>query len=340
MSKKDPREFLSEIGEKTRNVFSKNSNNQSNDPGQEPLWKKIGIYTLLVLLFIAIVGLTTFSIGIYGFKWDNRPAQIAKQIVPYPAAIVGFKSISIYQVKKEAAHIEHFYQKSGATQGNIPNTEIVNNQVLDRLIEDQIISNLTRKYEVKVESKEIDDQYAQIVKENGGEKKIESLLSDLYDLTVPEFKLLIEKQLQREKMQQKYEDELRLKAQARHILIKVDPKAKKAEVTKARKQAQSILAKVNKKGANFANIAKKNSQDKATKNKGGELPWFGKGDMIKEFEKAAFALEPGDISKLVKTTYGYHIILLEDKRGEVAENFTDWIDSLKKSWMVWKFIQW
>jgi len=340
MSKKDPKEFLSEIGEKTKNVFSQSPDDQSKDPSKGPLWQKIGVYALFILLFIAVVGLATFSVGIYGFKWDNRPAQIAKQIVPYPAAIVGFKAVSVYQVEKEAGHIEHFYQKSGATQGNVPNTEVVNNQVLDRLIEDQIISNLTRKYGVKVEKKEIDDQYAQIVKENGGEKKIESLLSDLYDLTVPEFKLLIEKQLQREKMQQKYEDELRLKAQARHILIKVAPKAKKADVNKARKQAQSILAKVNKKGANFANIAKKNSQDKATKNKGGQLPWFGKGDMVKEFEKAAFNLEPGDISKLVKTTYGFHIIQLEDKRGEVEENFTDWIDSLKKSWMVWKFIQW
>lgn len=91
---------------------------------------------------------------------------------------------------------------------------------------------------------------------------------------------------------------------ARHILI-----ATSASVTDAQAKAKADnLVKELRAGADFATLAKANSDDPGSKTKGGDLGWFGKGQMVPEFEKAAFSLPPGQISDPVKTSYGYHII--------------------------------
>ena len=105
---------------------------------------------------------------------------------------------------------------------------------------------------------------------------------------------------------------------ARHILIKVpQPEAGKPvdekAVEEARKKAEGLLKQL-KAGANFEELAKKNSDDKTTASEGGALPWFQRGAMVPEFEQAAFSLPKGQISDLVKTTFGFHIIRVDDKR--------------------------
>ena len=96
---------------------------------------------------------------------------------------------------------------------------------------------------------------------------------------------------------------------ASHILLKTEGK----DDATVKKQAQELLAKV-KAGADFAELAKKNSQDESSAVKNGDLDFFGKGQMVPEFDKVAFSLQPGQISDLVKTQFGYHIIKVTDKR--------------------------
>ena len=88
---------------------------------------------------------------------------------------------------------------------------------------------------------------------------------------------------------------------ARHILVKDEAKAK---------EIADKLAK----GGDFAALAKENSEDPGSKDNGGDLGYFSKGQMVPEFETAAFALEKGKISAPVKSNFGFHIIKLEDKR--------------------------
>ena len=88
---------------------------------------------------------------------------------------------------------------------------------------------------------------------------------------------------------------------ASHILLKTE------------KEAQDVLAQL-KAGGNFEELAKKYSTDPAGA-KGGDLGWFGKGSMIPEFEKAAFALKEGQTSGIIKTKFGYHIVKLTGKRS-------------------------
>jgi len=100
---------------------------------------------------------------------------------------------------------------------------------------------------------------------------------------------------------------------ARHILIKVAEDAPEEEVAQARSRIEEIKKKLDE-GADFAELAKEYSEDEGTAEKGGDLGWFQRGQMVKEFEEAAFALQPGEISEPVRSKYGFHIIKLEDRR--------------------------
>jgi len=96
---------------------------------------------------------------------------------------------------------------------------------------------------------------------------------------------------------------------ASHILLKTEGKDEAA----VRKQAEAVLAKV-KAGGDFAALAKQYSED-GSKDNGGDLDFFGRGAMVKEFEDAAWALQPGQVTDLVKSPFGFHIIKLTDKRA-------------------------
>ncbi|MGZ5277207.1 MAG: peptidylprolyl isomerase [Caldimonas sp.] len=108
---------------------------------------------------------------------------------------------------------------------------------------------------------------------------------------------------------------------ASHILVKADKDAPKAEREKARAKAESLLAEVKKDPSKFAEIAKKNSDDEGSAAKGGDLDFFGRGAMVKPFEDAAFALKPGEISGVVESDFGYHVIKLDAARGGEKKSF-------------------
>jgi peptidyl-prolyl cis-trans isomerase D len=106
------------------------------------------------------------------------------------------------------------------------------------------------------------------------------------------------------------------RAHVRHILIKtVDRPA--SEVPSLQKKAEELLAKL-KGGADFAELAKKNSEDPGSAEKGGDLGWITRGQTVPEFEKAAFSLNLKELSGLIKTEYGFHIIqVLEREQARV-----------------------
>jgi peptidyl-prolyl cis-trans isomerase D len=99
---------------------------------------------------------------------------------------------------------------------------------------------------------------------------------------------------------------------ARHILIKLPPAADEKARAAARTNAEDVLAKV-KKGADFAKLAQDVSEDPGTAGKGGDLGLFSRGHMVPAFDAAAFALEPGAVSDVVETPFGFHIIKVEEK---------------------------
>jgi peptidyl-prolyl cis-trans isomerase D len=108
---------------------------------------------------------------------------------------------------------------------------------------------------------------------------------------------------------------------ASHILISAPASAPAAEREKARAKAQQLLAEVKKAPGTFADVARKNSQDPGSAEKGGDLDFVTRGAMVKPFEDAMFALRKGEISDVVETEFGYHIIQLNDIKPAVIQPF-------------------
>jgi peptidyl-prolyl cis-trans isomerase D len=119
-----------------------------------------------------------------------------------------------------------------------------------------------------------------------------------------------------------------------HILLMTVGKTD-AEVEEIRKKPEDLLKQA-KKGGNFEDLAKKNSEDPGTKDKGGDLGWIVQGQTVAEFEKAAFSLPKGSISDLVKTQYGFHIIKVLDKETAHTKTFDEVKDSIRAPLMLSK----
>ena len=110
---------------------------------------------------------------------------------------------------------------------------------------------------------------------------------------------------------------------ASHILIKAEKDASAAERQKAKAKAEALLAEVRKTPAAFAELARKNSDDPGSAAQGGDLDFFGRGQMVKPFEDTAFALKSGETSGLVETDFGFHIITLTAVRGGQSKPFEE-----------------
>ncbi len=133
----------------------------------------------------------------------------------------------------------------------------------------------------------------------------------------------IARQVTAEKLQKRYEERLKQmpseeEVHARHILVSTEDEAK------------ALIADI-KKGAAFDKLAKEKSTDKASGAEGGDLGWFKKSDMVKEFADAAFNLKKGELTETpVKTQFGYHVIKVEDRRKAPPPAFEEMADQLKE----------
>jgi peptidyl-prolyl cis-trans isomerase C len=116
---------------------------------------------------------------------------------------------------------------------------------------------------------------------------------------------------------------------ARHILVAVKPNATEEEKKAALKKAEDILEKA-KKGEDFAKLASEYSDDPGSKAKGGDLGFFTQGSMVGKFEQAAFTLKPGEISPVVETEFGYHIIKVEERKAAEQQPY----DAVKEQVMA------
>ena len=211
--------------------------------------------------------------------------------------------------------------------------------VLDQMINTELLAQNAEKEGIKVTDKEIQGSYNDLKTYVNSDEAIKSAAEDLGisdDFLKQQAKLSLLIQKSQEKFykeekvsdseMKKYYDEhideyKKDEVEASHILIKTTDDNNKplseAEQKKAKAKAEKVLKEV-KAGGDFAELAKKYSQDPGSASQGGSLGAFGKGMMVKEFEDAAFGMEPGEVSDLVKTDFGYHIIKVTDRIKETT----------------------
>jgi peptidyl-prolyl cis-trans isomerase D len=127
-----------------------------------------------------------------------------------------------------------------------------------------------------------------------------------------------------------HQDQFRQAEQRRasHILITVEKNAPVAAVKSAEDKAVDLLARLRKTPGEFAALAKQYSQDPGSAAKGGDLDWFGRGSMVKPFEDAAFSLQEGSLSDLVRSDFGFHIIRVTGVRQEQVRPLAEVRDAI------------
>ena len=295
-------------------------------------WKIIFVVILVVILFIFFTCSIVFAIGMYRYDWSGKSAKIAMKTLPYPAAIVGLDIVTMNEFYQELSYVEHFYEKTGQQP---PEESVLKKQILDQLIERNILEHQARRYNIAVSGSEVDEEFQKIADENGGAEEVEKILTELYGLSINNFKILIRAQLLKEKLR----DEIPVQRKAKHILLKWTSKdgSKKRKAQVAR--LERIKSAIKKGKTTFEKMAKRYSQDVATKNKGGDLGWVQRGQMVEEFEKALFELKKDEISDIVKTKFGYHLIKVEDIKGKIDMSFVDWIEEITKNTKTWRLVK-
>jgi len=213
-----------------------------------------------------------------------------------------------------------------------PDAEI-ENKILQDLINAKLVEQKARKMNLKT-----DKQFQNQLKEHINSFALTKMYQDLVpsQVTVSELDIRVYYEENKEKMFKQPEE-----IKASHILISVEEdttiRDAKKRAKKADKEAQKRVKELQKrikKGDDFAELAKKFSKDTATREKGGDLGYFPRGKMVTEFDQVAWDMEVGKISEPVKTKFGYHIILVVDKRAEgyqpLDENLSQAIQSRLK----------
>jgi foldase protein PrsA len=203
---------------------------------------------------------------------------------------------------------------------------------LDQLITERLLEQEAAKANVKVTDEDIEKEIADIKKQFPSEDQFNMILAQ-NGMTLDTLKeqmqtqLLISKifepqiEISEESMKKYFEDNKQMfekpeEIKASHILVD------------SKEEAEKILAEL-KNGGDFAKLAKENSKD-GSKDQGGDLGYFPRGKMVPEFEEVAFTLEPGAISDVVKSEFGYHIIKVTDKKPAQAANFEENKADIKK----------
>jgi peptidyl-prolyl cis-trans isomerase D len=116
---------------------------------------------------------------------------------------------------------------------------------------------------------------------------------------------------------------------ARHVLVRVPEDADAETEAAARERIDAIVERI-REGADFVDLALEVSEDPGSKDEGGDLGFFPRGRMVEPFEEAAFSLEPGVISEVIRTSHGFHLIRVEEKRAAMVEPFEEVQDQIAR----------
>lgn len=206
--------------------------------------------------------------------------------------------------------------------------------ILNELVSAELLYQASQKAGLGNLSKEVDSQLENIKKGFGTEQEFQKVLKER-GIEIKDLKEDIKKGIYinaylekdvfsklgpvtEDEKKQEYEgnkDKLNVpdEVKASHVLIKVGDKAAEEEKQKAKEKIEALRARAMS-GEDFAKLAKENSEDASASN-GGDLGYFKKGDMVKPFEDAAFGLEKDQISPVVETQFGYHVIKVTDKKA-------------------------
>ena len=280
----------------------------------------IGCLTVICILASLVAGLAHA-------EEQEKPKEPA-------AAIVNGERIPMSALDKEMQIVMSRNPDLRAKE-NIAALREARKEALDYLVNQELIVQEGKKAGLVPKDAEVDaelakikqrfpteDAFAQVLKQQGlTEKTLRGLIErgmiakKVLDIKIkPMAKPVTDKDVADYYQENKKEFVEPEKASARHILLKLSPDSSDEEKAEAKEKLQGILKEA-RGGADFAELAKEHSECPSA-SQGGDLGYFGSGQMVKPFEDVVFSSEPDQISDIVETQFGYHIILVEDRKPE------------------------
>ncbi len=266
---------------------------------------------------------------------------------PPPVATVNGKAISQQDFDFEFQQTIGQMAQRGQMVGE-ENLPVVRQSVLGRMIEEELLFQDTQTQGISIPDQRVSDELARVKSRFPSEAEFQTALTALKiseddlrrkihrGLAIQQLisTLVLDVQVTDEEMQAFYESNPSLfqspeQIQARHILIKVAPEAEESVKKEALQKIKDVQKKI-KAGEDFAALAQAHSEGPSSV-KGGDLGFFRRGQMVKSFEEAAFSLQKGEVSDVVETRFGYHLIKVTERRpagtigfeeakGRIAEN--------------------
>jgi peptidyl-prolyl cis-trans isomerase C len=299
----------------------------------------MGMHTKRVSLFVLLlffIPLTTFP-----------PLILAEDTKPPTdkAAVVNGTVITQDELDSQMNMVVDRLQASGRFP-DVSQLEEIRGQVLENLIARELLYQESQKKGIKISEEEVNEQLVSLKGQFPNEEEFNKALKRM-NLTEASIKEKLARDLSLKKLidhevapkvklsdmdirafyennPETFKQPERVKAS--HILVKVDPKADASQKAEAQKKIDLVQAKLQK-GEDFGALAKEYSEGPSGP-KGGELGYFTRGQMVKPFEDAAFAMKPGEVSGKVETRFGYHLIKVTDKTPETTMSYDDVKDRL------------
>jgi len=297
----------------------------------------ISKWKIFICLFTFSFFTFSFTLGSYAKEKESK-----KDVV----AVVNGTDISQTDFDKEVGR----YEQQMAMMGQTPNPQQlaeIKDKVLNGLIDRELLYQESQKEGLKASKSEVDERISALKQRFPSEEEFKKTIEKL-GLNEAGLRSQFEKELAikalldkkfagkvtvTDQEMKKFYDEnpdyfkTPERVRASHILVKVEPNASEADKAKARQKIEDIQKKV-KKGDDFAALAKQYS-DCPSSAKGGDLDYFQRGQMVGPFQDAAFAMNVGEVSDIVETQFGYHLIKVTDKKPAGTVSFEESKDKIK-----------
>lgn len=274
------------------------------------------VWAILVILTVTVVtGCGSLS-QYFGGKW---------------VAVVNGQKLSLDDFNNRLNKTELYYKQQGmdftSAQGK-QMLDSIKKQVLDDMVTEALVMQQAQKDNLVVNDNEINAQIASIKNNFGSDSQYQAALKS-QNMTESDLQQYIKVELTSKTLYDKVTtgitvtdaDVLNYYNQNKSKYVQPEEVKASQILVKTQAEAEDIIKQLNA-GANFAQLAKEKSIDTGSKANGGELGYFTRGQMVQEFENAAFSQKVGTYSQTpVKTQYGYHIILVEDHKQAVQQTF-------------------
>jgi len=300
----------------------------------------LGTLAAAGIIFLALLVLV---LGVYKYNWNNRAMRLAEKTIPFPAIYIkGVGVIGIGEIKENSQAVKKFYESQDFdqigmrvdfdTEQGQKRLKVKEKEIINKMIENKVIEVLAKKRGISITDSAVDQEVDSSIEQFGNRQNLMSELSRLYGWSLDNFKQKVVKpELYAEKLSEIFADE--------------------TETSKQETKIKSLHERVAVKKEDFSRVAQEASEGESSAN-GGDLGWSAQKQLIPEMAEKAFSMKVGEISDVIRSPLGFHIIKLDEKKSEDGQDlvhlrqifvktatFGDWLKEQMKKYSVFVFLK-